>query len=341
MAMRALVTGGAGFIGSHLVDTLVDAGHAVLAVDDLSSGSLENLGWALERGARIVQQDVRAADGVRQLLASERPDVVFHLAAQISVSRAVADPLADATSNVVGTIALLEAARASGARRFVLASTGGAIYGDAAEIPTPEGAPIAPLSPYGVGKAAAEQYVSLYRRLHSMSTLTLRLANVYGPRQGVSGEGGVIAHFCRARLDGATAPIFGDGAQTRDYVYVRDVVAAFHAAGESSVTGTLNVGTGLETTVLDLISSLGLVPEFLPGRPGEVRRSCLDASASRRTLRWRPRTALARGLLETLRFEGERRVARAATSGRGPTVESELVGGVLGPATEALRPAAA
>jgi UDP-glucose 4-epimerase len=310
--MRALVTGGAGFIGSHLVDALVDAGHDVLVVDDLSSGSRENLARAFQRGARLVEQDVLAATDMRRLLMADPRDVVFHLAAQISVSRAVADPLADAAANVMGTLSMLEAARAGGSRRFVLASTGGAIYGDAAEIPTREQAPLAPLSPYGTGKSAAEQYVALYGRVHGISALTLRLANVYGPRQDASGEGGVVARFCRARVDGVPAAVFGDGLQTRDYVYVGDVVEAFRMAGESAATGRLNVGTGAETTVLDLVAALALAPDFRPARPGEVRRSCLDASAARRALGWRARTPLARGIAETLAFEAEHRPARPA-----------------------------
>jgi UDP-glucose 4-epimerase len=300
--VRTLVTGGAGFIGSHLVDALVRAGHDAVVVDDLSSGRVENLDWARQHGAQLVRQDVRDAAGMRQLLTSVRPEIVFHLAAQIDVSRAVADPLDDAMSNVVGTLAALEAARAGDVRRFVFASTGGAIYGDAALIPTPEHAVLAPLSPYGAAKAAAEQYISVYARLHGLSTLTLRMANVYGPRQAVRGEGGVIASYCRARLDGALAPVYGDGLQTRDYVHVRDVVAAFAAGAASEATGVLNVGTSTETTVLDLIAALRLVPDFRPARTGEVRRSCLDASAAHAVLGWRPRTLLADGLADTLAF---------------------------------------
>ena len=303
--MRALVTGGAGFIGSHLVDALVEAGHEVVVVDDLSSGRRENLQWALARGARLIRADVRAANRMRRLLRSVRPEVVFHLAAQIDVSRAVADPLFDATANVLGTIAVLDAACACGARRFVLASTGGAIYGDAEQIPTPEHATIAPLSPYGAAKAAAEQYVALYERLHGLSTMSLRLANVYGPRQGASGEGGVIARYCRARIAGVAAPVYGDGLQTRDYVHVHDVAAAFVAAGEGATAGPLNVGTSTETTVLDLIARLGLRPEFRPVRPGEVRRSCLDAGAARQVLGWSPRVSLADGLADTLAWAND------------------------------------
>jgi UDP-glucose 4-epimerase len=297
--MRALVTGGAGFIGSQLVDALVEAGHAVVAVDNLSSGCWENLAGALNRGAELRVADVTDADAMHRIVGAARPQVVFHLAAQIEVSRAVADPLFDATANVVGTISMLEAARACGARRFVLTSSGGAIYGDASVIPTPEHAALDPLSPYGVSKACAEHYTALYERLYGLSTMTLRLANVYGPRQGASGEGGVIARFCRARLEGAAATVFGDGRQTRDYVYVQDVVAAFIAAGCSAASGAVNIGTATETTVLDLIDALGLHAEFRPSRAGEVQRSSLDASAAAQQLGWRPRTSLADGLDET------------------------------------------
>jgi UDP-glucose 4-epimerase len=301
-ATRALVTGGAGFIGSQLVDRLVEDGYDVVAVDDLSAGRVENLTEALTAGARLETADVTSADELRRLFMAHRPEVIFHLAAQIEVSRAVEDPLADATANVVGTLSALEAARACGARRFVLASSGGAIYGDATEMPTPEDAPLAPLSPYGAAKLAAEQYTALYNDLYGLSTVTLRLANVYGPRQGLSGEGGVIARYCRARVDGAPAQVFGDGLQTRDYVHVRDVVDAFVAAGRSDATGALNIGTGTETTLLDLLEVLEMPAEFRDARSGEVRRSVLDATAALRHLGWSAMTPLAEGLDETLAF---------------------------------------
>jgi UDP-glucose 4-epimerase len=307
---RAIVTGGAGFIGSQLVDGLLDRGHAVTAVDDLSAGVPENLAQALADDARLETANVTDADAMLRLFTAVRPHVVFHLAAQIEVTRAVDDPLNDATANVVGTLAVLEAARACGARRFVLASSGGAVYGDASVIPTPEHAALVPLSPYGAAKLAAEHYTSLYGRLYGLSTMSLRLANVYGPRQGLGGEGGVIARFCRARVNGVPAKVFGDGLQTRDYIHVHDVVAAFIAAGSNTSTGALNIGTRTETTVLDLVRELGLIAEFRPERPGEVGRSCLDASAATRVLGWRPRVALERGLAETLAFARD-------TSGRG------------------------
>jgi UDP-glucose 4-epimerase len=298
--MRAVVTGGAGFIGSHLVDALADAGHEVLVIDDLSSGRIANLARALSGGVTLEVANVVRARPIRRLLARFRPDVVFHLAAQIDVGRAVTNPVFDARTNVMGTVALLEAARASGTRRFLLASTGGAVYGDAGVIPTPEEAEVAPLSPYGASKAAAEDYLALYERQTGLSALSLRLANVYGPRQGAAGEGGVIARFCRARLRGRSAPVFGDGRQTRDFIYVGDVVAAFIAAAHNETSGAVNIGTGTETTVLEVLLHLGLEPDFQPARSGEVRRSCLDAASARARLGWRPLTMLEDGLARTL-----------------------------------------
>jgi UDP-glucose 4-epimerase len=301
-APRALVTGGAGFIGSQLVDRLLDDGYEVVTVDDLSTGRWENLGPAVARGARLETADVTSADQMRRLFGTLRPHVVFHLAAQVAVSRAVEDPLVDANANVVGTLSVLDAARACGTERFVLASSGGAIYGDAAVLPTPEDAPLRPLSPYGAAKLAAEQYAALYNDLYGVSTVTLRLANVYGPRQGLSGEGGVIARFCRARVERVPATVFGDGLQTRDYVHVRDVVSAFAAAGRSRVTGALNVGTGTQTTLIELLEALGLRATFQAARSGEVQRSSLDATAALRQLGWRALVPLEEGLAETLAF---------------------------------------
>jgi len=276
-----------------------------VAVDDLSAGRWENLATALSNGAHLETADVTAAGDIRRVLMTHCPDVVFHLAAQIEVSRAVEEPLVDATANVGGTLSVLEAARACGAKRFVFASSGGAIYGDATVMPTPEHAALTPLSPYGAAKLAAEQYTRLYNDLYGLSTATLRLANVYGPRQGLSGEGGVIARFCRAKVDGVPARVFGDGLQSRDYVHVRDVVAAFVAAGRSDVNCALNIGTGTETTLLDLLEALSLPADFADARSGDVRRSVLDPTAASGQLGWRALTPLADGLEETLAFARE------------------------------------
>jgi UDP-glucose 4-epimerase len=299
--MRALVTGGAGFIGSNLVDALLQRGDDVSIVDNLSTGRRENLGGALAAGARLHEASITDGASMNSLLAEERPDTVFHLAAQVDVRRAVMDPAFDAAVNVGGTAVVLDAARAAGARRFLLASTGGAIYGDCDRLPTPEDAPAAPISPYGASKAAAETYLALYRRLHGLSTCALRLANVYGPRQDPLGEGGVVAIYCHAAVNSRTVRVFGDGRQTRDFVYVGDVAAAFKAASQLDVGGPYNVGTGEETSVLDLVERLELEPSFEPERPGEVRRSALDPAAAREALGWGAEVPLAEGLERTLR----------------------------------------
>jgi UDP-glucose 4-epimerase len=300
--MRTLVTGGAGFIGSHLVDALIDAGHDFAVVDDMSTGRRANLHDALRRGAVLHEADVADAAAMRVLLDRERPEAVAHLAAQIDVRRSVVEPARDAGINVVGTAAVLEAARTAGARRLILASTGGALYGEAEMIPTPEEAPVAPSTPYGTAKAAAESYLALYERLHGLSTLSLRLANVYGPRQDPGGEAGVVAIFCAAARAGCAVTVFGDGLQTRDFVYVGDVAAAFAAALVSDVRGALNVGSGVETSVLDLAALLGPEPRFASVRLGEVRRSCLDCAQAAEALSWRATTSLQDGLARTLNW---------------------------------------
>lgn len=298
--MRALVTGGAGFIGSHLVDTLVARGDEVAVVDHLSKGHTRNLDKALATG-HVTIHKVEVTDVAAMLEACQaaQPEVVYHLAAQIDVRRSVGDPSTDAAVNIGGTAAVLEAARETGARRVVLASTAG-VYGDPGMLPTPEHSPIAPLSPYGASKAAAETYMQLFTRLHGLSTLALRMANVYGPRQDPHGEAGVVAIFSGAARQGRTATIYGDGTQTRDYVHVSDVVKAFAAAGSSPVTGVLNVSTGHETSVFGLAKLLGLNMQFQPGRAGEISRSCLDPTAAAQSLGWRAEMTLADGL-ETIR----------------------------------------
>jgi UDP-glucose 4-epimerase len=297
--VRALVTGGAGFIGSNLVDALLERGDDVAVVDDLSTGRRENLDAALAAGARLHEASITDGAAMTALLAQERPRAIFHLAAQIDVRRAVDDPAYDAAVNVGGTAVMLEAARAAGVERFLLASTGGAIYGDSDRLPTPEDAPPAPISPYGASKAAAETYLALYRRLHGLSTCALRLSNVYGPRQDPLGEGGVVAIYCHAATTGQAVRVFGDGRQTRDFVYVGDVAAAFLAAAERDAAGPYNIGTGRETSVIELVERLGLEPRFEPARPGEVTRSALDPRAADAALGWQARVPLAEGLQRT------------------------------------------
>jgi UDP-glucose 4-epimerase len=312
--VKALVTGGAGFIGSTLVDALLARGDAVTVVDDLSTGRRQNLDAALEAGASLFERDIRDGSAMAELAREVKPEVVFHLAAQIDVRHSVADPAFDAAINVGGTANVLDAARAAGARRVVFTSTGGAVYGegDGQELPLKEDAPIAPMAPYGQSKFAAEGYLALYRRLYGLSSVSLRLGNVYGPRQDPLGEAGVIAIFCGQLLAGGRPTVYGDGAQTRDYIYVDDVVAAILAAAESEAAGPLNVGTGRETDVLELVDKLAELggsaefePEAAPARTGEVQRISIDPGRAERELGWRPATALHDGLRMTLASIGE------------------------------------
>ncbi|HWF54046.1 MAG TPA: NAD-dependent epimerase/dehydratase family protein [Solirubrobacteraceae bacterium] len=298
--MDCVVTGGAGFIGSNLVDALLARGDRVAVIDDFSSGKRANL----TGGATVHELDVRDAAGVDAVFARARPQLVFHLAAQIDVRASVEQPAQDADTNVLGTIAVLEAARRHRARRVVNTSTGGGLYGDAEVIPTAEDQPIRPLAPYGQSKYAAEGYCELYARLHGLSTVSLRYGNVYGPRQDVHGEAGVVAIFCGHLVAGRAPTVYGDGRQTRDWVNVADVVGANLLAADSTLGGPINIGHGRETSVLQLLDALAgiedrpsLVPPlFEPERPGEVRRSCLDVTRAKLELRWEPRVSLQDGL---------------------------------------------
>jgi UDP-glucose 4-epimerase len=304
--MRALVTGGAGFIGSNLVDALLARGDEVTVVDDLSTGRRENVDRALAAGAELLEQDIRDAGALVGIFERARPEVVFHLAAQIDVRRSVAEAAFDARVNVVGTVNVLEAARSYGVQRFVNTSTGGAIYGEGRILPAPEDHPVAPEAPYGQSKFAAEGYCDLYARLHDLSTVSLRYGNVFGPRQDPLGEAGVIAIFCGRLLAGERPTIFDDGRQTRDYVYVGDVVDANLAAAESEVAGPVNIGRGEPVSVLDLVGALGrlvgrdLDPELASRRPGEVQDIHLDTSRARTELNWEARMGLEEGLERTL-----------------------------------------
>jgi UDP-glucose 4-epimerase len=307
--MRALVTGGAGFIGSNLTDTLLARGEEVIVVDDLSTGRRENLEPGLANGATLVEADIRDRAAIEELVGREEPDVIFHLAAQIDVRKSIADPAFDASINVGGTANVLEAARSAGTQRIVFSSTGGAIYGegDGQQLPLGEDAPLAPEAPYGQSKHAAEGYLSLYERLYGLSTIALRLGNVYGPRQDPLGEAGVVAIFCGRMRAGKRATVFGDGKQTRDYIYVGDVVLAMLAAAESKTTGPVNIGTGVETDVLELVSALDAIggtgdfePEFAPPRTGEVKRISIDPARAERELGWRAEMSLGDGLRVTL-----------------------------------------
>ncbi len=312
--MRCVVTGGAGFIGSNLVDALVERGDEVTAIDSLVNGKRSNLDDAIARGATLSVTDVRDPDGIRVVFEQARPEVVFHLAAQADVRVSVADPRADADVNVLGTITVLDAALRFGARRLINSSTGGGLYGDAEVIPTPETPPggIHPMAPYGQGKLAAEGYCELFHRLHELSTISLRYGNVYGPRQDLHGEAGVVAIFCGCLLDGRTPTVFGDGRQTRDWVEVGDVVRAnLLAVDKPSLTGPVNIGHGQETSVLQLVDELrdvgsasgrGALPEptLAEARAGEVERSCLDVARARDELGWEATVSLRDGLARIL-----------------------------------------
>lgn len=307
--MKCLVTGGAGFIGSNLVDALLARGDEVTVVDDLSTGRRVNLDGALAAGAELVELDIRDAAALAALTAEGQPETVFHLAAQIDVRKSLEDPAFDAAINVGGTANVLDAARAAGTGRIVFVSTGGAIYGEGEgqQLPLDEATAIAPLSAYGQSKYAAEGYLALYERLYGVSGMALRLGNVYGPRQDPLGEAGVIAIFCGLLRAGERPTVFGDGTQTRDYIYVGDVVAAALAAADSAATGAVNIGTGREASVLELARMLGRLggadgfePEFAPPRAGEVQRISLDASRAEAELGWRPTTSLEDGLRLTL-----------------------------------------
>jgi UDP-glucose 4-epimerase len=303
MPITAIVTGGAGFIASHVADALLARGDRVAVVDDLSSGKRERV----PEGADFHRIDIRDADTLRALASELRPQAIFHLAAQADVRVSVEDPGHDADVNVRGTAEVLEAARLCDAR-VVFSSTGGAIYGEVDVIPSPESTPCAAMAPYGVAKLCGEHYLELYNRLYGTRHVTLRYGNVYGPRQDPHGEAGVVAIFFGRLVAGDTPLIFGDGSQTRDYVYVGDVVranlAAFDYAGAAAV---FNIGTAVETSVNELLAECqraagtDVTPELRPPRLGELTRSALDVSLAARELGWRPTTPLGDGLSETLR----------------------------------------
>ncbi|MER3408850.1 MAG: UDP-glucose 4-epimerase [Thermoleophilia bacterium] len=303
--MRAIVTGGAGFIGSHVAEALLARGDEVVVVDDLSTGRRENV----PDGARLVEADIRDGD-LGHVFREVKPHVCFHMAAQADVRVSVERPLEDASVNVLGTVQVLEAARGTGAR-VVFASTGGAIYGEC-ERPASEDDPALPVSPYGAAKLAAESYLATYNRLYGAAHVALRYGNVYGPRQDPHGEAGVVAIFLGRLARGEPCRIFGDGRQTRDYVYIDDVVSATLAAAERA-GGVYNVGTGRETSVLELYERCRLVagvqaePELAPPRLGELRRSILDPERALRELEWRAEVSLDEGLRRTWRsIVGER-----------------------------------
>jgi UDP-glucose 4-epimerase len=308
--MKALVTGGAGFIGSTLVDQLLAGGSEVVVVDNLVTGSLENLSQARElHGDRLVFREVDITDAtVIDVIAEARPEVVFHLAAQADVRVSVADPAMDASVNIVGGLHVLEGARRVGARKLVFASSGGTIYGDPdpSELPIDEAHDQSPVSPYGVAKKAFGNYLEAYQALHGFDFTSLALANVYGPRQDPHGEAGVVAIFAGRLLAGEACTIFGTGEQTRDFVYVDDVADAFVRAAESASCELLNIGTGVETSVNRLFAVMAEAagrpnePVYAPARPGELDRSALDPTKASELLGWRPTTSLESGVAGVL-----------------------------------------
>jgi UDP-glucose 4-epimerase len=301
--LKIIVTGGAGFIGSHLSEACLAAGHEVTIIDDLSSGRNENVPSA----ARFEQLDIRSPEAAA-LVIETAPDVLIHHAAQMNVRVSVDKPAYDADINVLGFINLLEAARQVGTRRVIFASSGGTVYGEPEQLPCGEDQPLLPVCPYGVSKLAGEQYLYYYSRCYGIGYTALRYANVYGPRQDPHGEAGVVAIFCRKLIAGDDPVIYGDGEQTRDYVYVGDVVRANMAAIEKNYDGGVNIGTGKETSVNYLaeriIVSLGSdnTPSHEAARLGEVQRSALDVTLAGEVLGWEPLTSLDEGLVATIEF---------------------------------------
>lgn len=301
--MKILVTGGAGFIGSHLVDRLLLEGHEVAVVDNLSTGKRQNL----NRAATFYKMDIQSGS-LERVYRKERPILVIHLAAQMDVRRSVADPVFDATVNILGTLNVLQQAVAHGTRKVVFASSGGAIYGEQDLFPAPESHPTRPASPYGISKLTGEHYLAYFEQVSGLQYVSLRFANVYGPRQDPEGEAGVIAIFTQKLLGGEQPVINGNGRQTRDFVFVEDVAEAILAVMGKEVRGTYNVGTGVETSVNDLFQMLadlvrpGCKPVHGPAKKGEQARSVIDSAKLRREFGWEPRISLKEGLTRTVDY---------------------------------------
>jgi len=307
---RLLVTGGAGFIGSHVAERLVAAGHEVAVVDNLSTGRRENI----PAGAQFYPYDIKAKETC-QLILSWQPQVILHFAAQMSVSYSVKDPMEDARENILGSLHLFTAAAQAGVEKVVFASTGGAMYGEAGPVPAKESDPAFPESPYGIAKLAVEHYLRFFHRQHGITPVSLRYANIYGPRQNAQGEAGVVAIFTEKFLTGEQPVINGDGRQTRDFLFVSDAVAAALLAMQYPQAGVFNIGTGQETDILTIYLGLreltgsSLAPAHGPAKPGEQRKSALDSSLARKYLGWQPRVRLAEGLKLTVAAFREKQAA--------------------------------
>ncbi|HYX90007.1 MAG TPA: NAD-dependent epimerase/dehydratase family protein [Myxococcaceae bacterium] len=301
--MKILVTGGAGFIGSHVCDVFMEQGHEVIALDNLSSGKRENL----DPKVRLAELDIRSPEAAA-LIERERPQVICHLAAQMDVRRSVEDPRFDAECNILGTLNLLEASRKGGVRKFIFSSTGGAIYGEQDVFPAPESHAKRPVSPYGVSKAAGELYLGYYKAQYGLDYVALRYSNVYGPRQNPHGEAGVVAIFSQRLVAGKPCIIFGDGGQTRDFVYGPEVARANQLALERDFVGAVNIGTGIETDINEMYRLLAAAagsPEparHEAAKPGEQRRSCVDPALAKKVLGWEPKVKVAEGLRRTVEF---------------------------------------
>ncbi len=300
--MRILISGGAGFIGSHVADALIERGHIVTILDNLSSGSEENV----NRRAKFHKFDIGNRKRLEKLFEKVQPEAVFHFAAQINVRTSVEDPSADAMTNIMGSLSLIELAAKHGVKKFIFSSTGGAMFDDTTPRPTPESIPAMPLSPYGISKLAIEHYLRFFRQVHGLPYVILRYANVYGPRQNAHGEAGVIAIFLTRMLEGTAPTINGDGLQTRDYVYVGDVAQANVLALDSAIEeGAFHIGTGIETSVNDIFRMLNwqfgkaFEETHGPAKPGEIAASALNARRAKEVLGWEPKVALSEGLVAT------------------------------------------
>lgn len=302
--MKILVSGGAGFIGSHITDKYVSLGHSVVVIDNLSTGKKSYI----NPQATFYEVDVRDTNSISEIFAKEKPEVLNHHAAQMDVRKSVADPVYDAEVNVVGLLNLMEAGRMNGLKKVIFASSGGTVYGESSQIPTPESAPTRPTSPYGIAKLSSEYYLDFYLQAYQINYVALRYGNVYGPRQNPHGEAGVVAIFTTKLLAGEQPVINGDGNQTRDYVFVSDLVEASVQALEKDGRVIVNIGTGKETDVNKIFgllsqSTKSTIPEVHgPTKTGEQSRSCLDASLALSVLGWRATTSLEIGLAKTVEY---------------------------------------